>query len=556
MKTSEDLAKAVQAYKDGNQEAFARVYEQSYRYLYVCVMHVVKDEETVRDMIQETYLEIVKNIGSLNDVQNFLNWAAVIANRKCFAYLKKNQSFPAENTDGKVEEIPDDMALIPEEMMQDREKQRLIQEIIDNLSDMQRLCVIGYYYNEQSQESLAEEFGVPVGTVKSHLNRARAKIKLAVEELDIKKDTRLYNVAPFMFALLEEEARNSVLEPMSAALVACAGAGAAGKASLIGKLKALWAKMSSAAKVKAAAGAAAVCVAGTAAAIALSVPEAPVISQETQNLFDQVMQLCEEGNLEDLCMLDYSVADDEEDYTGSNVIYYQDENGEQISNKFSHRGSKEKSHAWYYDGESRELKPTLTGKGILVDGDYLAVGNFEDGQAEGRCVSISTRLINDETPEWKRAPTGIEDIRVSVDELTVKNSVIAGKASRKDYTGGKSLQPQLMNTMTGNVTLYYKQRKEGGNFACFGFNGKVEYTKFLSRENPITQLIYLKHGHIDPEHYKTVNGKWVDENGVPVEGMSEITPETEYGVFKLGVSPALFDLEAMEKAAEELENKY
>ncbi len=556
MKTSEDLAKAVQAYKDGNQEAFARVYEQSYRYLYVCVMHVVKDEETVRDMIQETYLEIVKNIGSLNDVQNFLNWAAIIANRKCFAFLKKKKEFPAENTDEMAEEIPDDMALIPEEMMQDREKQRLIREIIDNLSDMQRLCVIGYYYNEQSQESLAEEFGVPVGTVKSHLNRARAKIKLAVEELDIKKDTRLYNVAPFMFALLEEEARNSVLEPMSAALAACAGTGAAGKASLIGKLKALWAKMSSAAKVKAAAGAAAVCVAGTAAAIALSVPQAPVISQETQNLFDQVMQLCEEGNLEDLCMLDYSVADDEEDYTGSNVIYYQDENGEQISNKFSHRGSKEKSHAWYYDGESRELKPTLTGKGILVDRDFLAVGNFEDGQAEGRCVSISTRLINDETPEWKRAPTGIEDIRVSVDELTVKNSVIAGKASRKDYTGGKSLQPQLMNTMTGNVTLYYKQRKEGGNFACFGFNGKVEYTKFLSRENPITQPIYLKHGHIDPEHYKTVNGEWVDENGVPVEAMSKITPETELGDFKLAVSPALFDLKAMEKAAEELENKY
>jgi len=80
-------------------------------------MHVVKEEETARDMLQETYLEIIKNIGSLNDVQNFLNWAAVIANRKCFAYLKKNQSFLAENTDEMAEEIPDDIALIPEEMM-------------------------------------------------------------------------------------------------------------------------------------------------------------------------------------------------------------------------------------------------------------------------------------------------------------------------------------------------------------------------------------------------------------------------------------------------------
>ena len=101
MKTSEELANAVKSYQNGDREAFATVYEQSYRYLRACVMHVVREEEAAQDM---------------------------------------HKNLLAEDMDETFEEIPDDMALIPEEMMQDGEKRRLIREIIDGLSDMQRLC--------------------------------------------------------------------------------------------------------------------------------------------------------------------------------------------------------------------------------------------------------------------------------------------------------------------------------------------------------------------------------------------------------------------------------
>ena len=554
MKTSEELANAVQLYKDGNPEVFAAVYEQSYRYLHACVMHVVNDEETAQDMLQETYLEIVKSAGTLKDAQNFLNWAAVIANRKCFAYLKKNKNLPLEDMDGVIEEIPDDEALIPEELMQDGEKRRLIREIIDGLSDMQRLCVIGYYYNEQSQENLAEEFGVPVGTVKSHLSRARAKIKLAVEELDVKKGTRLYNVAPLMFVLLEEEAKACILKPMSAALTGIAGAEAAGKVSFFGKLKATWAKLSAGAKAKVAVGAAAACTAGVAGVLLLTPKtEMPVISEETKNLFDQVMQIYETGNLEELCLLDFSVADDEEDYIGSNTVYYRDENGERISDRFSHDGREEKVNAWYYDGESRELKPELTGYGILVDDNHLAVGYFKDGQVEGRCISFGVRIINDEATEWKATPTGIENTMVGVTELNVENGIIAGEVTRKDYRTNESVQPRLMYTKTGNAALFHEQGKDGEDDVLFGFTGRVGYiTHYLKT---LEQFIYLKHGRIDPKHYKTVDGKWVDDNGEPVGGISHLTPEDGYlSSFLIGVSKSLFDLEAMEKAAEEMED--
>ena len=126
-------------------------------------------------------------------------------------YLNKSRDLLLEADEGDVlEEMAGDEAFIPEEVMQDKEKQRLIREIIDGLSDMQRLCVMGFYYNEQSQESIAEELGIPVNTVKSHLSRARAKIKAAVQELDVKKGTRLYNITPVLLTLIEEEIKSCV----------------------------------------------------------------------------------------------------------------------------------------------------------------------------------------------------------------------------------------------------------------------------------------------------------------------------------------------------------
>lgn len=222
MNTPMELQKAVIAYMNGNKESFNRVYELSYKYLHTCVMHVVKNEEAASDMLQETYLEISRSITQLQSTDVFLNWAATIANRKCFAYLKKQKDVllhasAGEEATDMFEAIPDDEAFIPEAVLQNQEKQRLIKEIIDGLNDVQRLCVIGFYYNEQKQEEIAAQLGIPVNTVKSHLNRAKAKIKDAVVDLDTKKGTRLYSFAPFMLLFFGMEVQASKAVPMAVA---------------------------------------------------------------------------------------------------------------------------------------------------------------------------------------------------------------------------------------------------------------------------------------------------------------------------------------------------
>lgn len=218
MQMTSELSNAINAYLEGNKDSFSEIYNHSHKYLYTCIIHIVKDNETALDILQETYLEISKNLVQLEDKDRFLNWASTIANRKCFAHLKKQKDvffvgdYNGEDEDGFLEQIPVHEEFIPESVLQSKEKQRLIKEIINDLTEIQRLCVIAFYYNEQKQGEIAEELGIPVNTVKSHLNRAKDKIKEAVIELDEKKGTRLYSIAPFMalYFAMETEACEAI----------------------------------------------------------------------------------------------------------------------------------------------------------------------------------------------------------------------------------------------------------------------------------------------------------------------------------------------------------
>lgn len=211
MGTSAKLTDYVKKFQDGDKTAFEEVYRLSYPYLYTCVIHIMKDEDTAQDMLQETYLEICRNIGQLQKPENFLGWASTIANRKCGAFLKKKNAEQLVHENERdnqeiLENIAEHEEFIPESLMENKDKQRMLMEIIDGLTDMQRLCVIGFYYNGLSQEEIAGALDIPVNTVKSHLNRAKAKIKEAVVELDEKKGIRLYSLAPLMLLLLGAEA--------------------------------------------------------------------------------------------------------------------------------------------------------------------------------------------------------------------------------------------------------------------------------------------------------------------------------------------------------------
>ena len=218
MEVSANLKKAIEDYINGDTTAFTTIYNESHKYIYVCVNNVMSGndnkEDLIQDIMQDTYVEISKHINSLQNVNHFLSWSGTIATRKCFEYIKKMGKYTLLNEDESFDGLADDDNIIPEEIVQNKEKQRLLREIIQNeLSDMQKLCVVGYFYNEMKQSEIAKELNIPENSVKSHLLRAKAKIKESVLDLEKKKGTKLYAVTPILLLLFADEVEACTVSP-------------------------------------------------------------------------------------------------------------------------------------------------------------------------------------------------------------------------------------------------------------------------------------------------------------------------------------------------------
>ena len=128
-----------------------------------------------------------------------------------------------DEEDGTFENLSDTDMIIPENVMQDREKQRLVREIIDtSLTEMQKLCIIAYYFQEQKQSEIAKELGIPENTVKTNLSRAKQKIRDGVLDLEKNEGTRLYSVAPLLLLLFKEDVKEAAVPDAVSAKVSTA----------------------------------------------------------------------------------------------------------------------------------------------------------------------------------------------------------------------------------------------------------------------------------------------------------------------------------------------
>lgn len=219
MQNKEKLEQLVDELKLGNEESFSEIYNLSNKYIFYVIMKITKNEEETYDLMQETYIQIYNKISTLEDSKAFLSWAGRIATNKTYRYMQKNRKellvdkeneYIFDNTFEEREEF------IPHEVLENEEKKRLIREIIESLSEVQKLTVYKYYFYMQSISQIAEDMECSEGTVKSRLNYARKKIEEGVLDLE-KKGTKLYGFGalPVLFMLLREEAKSQDLSSKS-----------------------------------------------------------------------------------------------------------------------------------------------------------------------------------------------------------------------------------------------------------------------------------------------------------------------------------------------------
>lgn len=222
--TIRNMSYLVQKARENDQEALTEIYKISSPAVYKTIRVLIKDEDTVYDILQDTYVKAFTRLDQLQNPDKLIPWLKMIANNLAKDWLKKSK--PVFFTDiyggEELEDIPFEESiedvrseLNPEMAMDQQEAKRLVMEILDHLPEDQRVVIGMFYYEEMSVKDIAQTLEVSENTVKSRLSYGRKKIKEQV--LDLKKrGTKLYSVAPFVFFLyLLGKADKVSAEPMA-----------------------------------------------------------------------------------------------------------------------------------------------------------------------------------------------------------------------------------------------------------------------------------------------------------------------------------------------------
>ena len=207
-KPQNELEEFVRKARAGDKDAFGVLYNKTYNQVFYTVKSMIKDDDAVNDILQDSYVKAFMHMDSFKGDDKFLPWIKQIAANTARDWLKKKK--PMLFTD--LNDDDDDMAFeeqiedereenIPEKLIEQKETIRIVREIVDSLPDDQRAVIGMYYYENMSVNDIASAMGASQSAIKSRLKYGRDKIKAKVEELE-SRGTKLYGLAPFTFWLL------------------------------------------------------------------------------------------------------------------------------------------------------------------------------------------------------------------------------------------------------------------------------------------------------------------------------------------------------------------
>ena len=146
------------------------------------------NKDDAEDIAQDTFLRLYRLKHTYKDVGKFSSWFYTIALNQAKSHMRLknrhkgislNQGFGEEE---KEMELPSD-AKLPDENIMSEDENFYIQKAINALDDKHREIIILRDIQDLEYEEIAGILNVPVGTVKSRINRARESLKVTLERM-------------------------------------------------------------------------------------------------------------------------------------------------------------------------------------------------------------------------------------------------------------------------------------------------------------------------------------------------------------------------------------
>ena len=165
---------------------FWEIYDRYYAKVRKFILALVKDQWVANDLIQETFLKVQQNLGTLKDSSKLSSWIFRIAHNLCqdhFRQLKvvrRRGSIGLEQTESLEEAFIQEVSI--QKDLEQREMGRCVQNQIDLLPESLRTVLILFDIMEFTHQEISDILGITIKNVKVRLHRARNKMKAILEE--------------------------------------------------------------------------------------------------------------------------------------------------------------------------------------------------------------------------------------------------------------------------------------------------------------------------------------------------------------------------------------
>lgn len=163
--------------RKGNEAAARKLIDAHKDRLFAFVWRIMRNHDEAEEVCQEAFLRAFSSLDSFSSKYRFSTWLFTIGYRLCLNQIRRRKSLTGEMDFATMASSePDASSKLAESeeaaLLKDR-----IWDAVDKLTAPQRAAVLLFYREGLSCEEIAETLEIPMATVKSHLHRARGKLR-------------------------------------------------------------------------------------------------------------------------------------------------------------------------------------------------------------------------------------------------------------------------------------------------------------------------------------------------------------------------------------------
>lgn len=152
-----------------DREKFLQLTLEAESTLFHISFSILHDEQDCADAVQEGILKAYMQRNKLREIKYFKTWLVRIVINECYGILRKNRKHQRFE-----ENIAENKSYLGNYV---KEEYLDLYHAISKLEEKEKICILLFYMEDYSVAEIADVLKIPVGTVKSRLNRGRKKLK-------------------------------------------------------------------------------------------------------------------------------------------------------------------------------------------------------------------------------------------------------------------------------------------------------------------------------------------------------------------------------------------